>query len=871
MQDRRSRVAASILALLTAGSIWLSAGTLAISDGDTGRIAVLPSFWILGVLAAAAIAVAAIAKLRLEHAWPLAIGLVLWLPFLPTPIPTGFLIWQGPLECLIWVLVAAGLLVARGPKVPGLFTAPARAPWIAAMLVAVASLVVFSQVRGVIPGGDEPHYLAATQSLLHDGDLKVANNYAQGDYLDYFPGRLEPHYLVRALGGEIYSIHAPGVSVIVLPAFAVAGYAGAVVMIVLIAALTWRLAFRVSGGDAGSAWVGVAAVFLTTPYFFHTFAIYPEVIGGLCVLAGTWLLFELADGRDVSGRVLIAAGAGLAILPWLHSRFAVLAGILGVLIVARLANRARSLADVSRFLSVPAIAGLAWFAFFYVIWGSASPMAPYGADTSTSASYIVRGLIGLLFDQQFGVVSTAPIYAVAAFGWMILLRRQPRLAIELLLLSVPYAITVASYAMWWAGSAAPARFLVSVLPLAALPIAVAWKEHRSSFLMIVLLASVALILPRAFVESGRFIVNNRGAIDGTLGWLSPLVDLPFALPSVHRDGGADAIRDAAVWLALFVVSATLASTLTKRASRSFGEGGRAIAFAWTSSALAFAVALTSAIGIVGDFQGVAMITPDRSKLAAVSGYRPSIHQTIVALDARRPLGADEFLAAMDIDVASPAVRLNRVPAGDYEVRVTTPPASPGSLAMFVGRNDPPIEAPPLDDLLEGRSSFRLRLPVAVQTLNLMTKDDVGVGASWLRLHPVHVRSSPTGRNALRATRYGHARVFFFDDWAYLERDGFWTRAEGSSTVVIDADDAARLSGLPISVTAGLVPTTVRLSIGGWEESLSLEVGQKREVVLPPPDDGAWTLRIQSGPGFRPSEREPGNRDVRKLAAWIAIH
>ena len=72
----------------------------------------------------------------------------------------------------------------------------------------------------MIPGGDEPHYLAATQSLLHDGDLRVANNYANGDYLEYFPGRLEPHFLKRAASGEIYSIHAPGVSVIVLPAFA---------------------------------------------------------------------------------------------------------------------------------------------------------------------------------------------------------------------------------------------------------------------------------------------------------------------------------------------------------------------------------------------------------------------------------------------------------------------------------------------------------------------------------------------------------------------------------------------------------------------------------------------------------------------------
>ena len=716
-----------------------------------------------------------------------------------------------------------------------------------------------------MPGGDEPHYVAATQSLLHEADLKVANNYAQGDYLDYFPGRLEPHYLVRGVGGEIYSVHAPGVSVIILPAFALAGYAGSVAMIVLIAALgaalTWRLAYRISGADAGSAWVGVAAVFFTAPYFFHTFAIYPEVIGSLCVLTGVWLLVELAGGRTPSTRALIAVGAALATLPWLHSRFAVLAGIIGILAAARLATRARAVATVVTFLSVPAVAGAAWFAFFYFTWGSPSPTAPYGADTSTSASYIVRGLIGLLVDQQFGVLTTAPIYAVAVIGWIVLLRRDSRLAIELLLIVVPYSLTVASYAMWWAGSAAPARFLVSILPLAALPIAVAWKAHRRSFVMVLLLASIALILPRALVESGRLIINNRGAIDGTLMFLSSLVDLPLGLPSVHRDGGTDAIRAAAVWLALFVGAATIASLVAKRG----------LAVTWTVSALTFAIATTMAVGVVGAFQDAAIPTPDRSRLAAIGAYRPAMHRTVVAIDANRRLTADEFLSDMSIDINAPAVRLNRVPAGDYEIKVTTPPLAPGPLAVFVGRNDPPIEAPQLDELVEGQPQFRLRLPVAVQTLNLMARGGVGQGASWLTVTPVQPKTASVDRYALRATRYGHARVFFFDDWAYLEADGFWTRADGEATVVIDADDASKLSGLPISVTAGLVPTTVQLSIGSWEQRLVLEPGQKQDLALPPPVEGTWTLRIRSGAGFRPSEREPGNRDVRKLAAWFAIH
>src|SRR5262245_5783285 len=338
MAHRRSQVAASIVALLTSISLWLSAGTVAVVSGDTHRIAALPSIWILLGFATVAVVAARTAKFRLGESWPLLATLLIWLPFLPGRVPAAFLIWQGPAEGFVWLIATAGVIASRPPGIPAAFERPDRAPWIAAALVAVAAFAAFTQVRQVVPGGDEPHYLAATQSILKDFDLPVANNSASGDYLDCLPGRLEPHFLKRSTSGEIYSIHAPGVSIVVLPAFAIAGYAGAVLTMILIAALTtaitWRLAWRVSGSAAG-AWAGAAAVFATTPYFFHTFTIYPEIIGSLLVAIGAWLLIDLADGKDASARRLVATGAALALLPWLHSRFAVIAAALGMIFVLR--------------------------------------------------------------------------------------------------------------------------------------------------------------------------------------------------------------------------------------------------------------------------------------------------------------------------------------------------------------------------------------------------------------------------------------------------------------------------------------------------------------------------------------------------------
>jgi hypothetical protein len=824
--DVRSRIAASGLALLAAVSVWLSAGI--VFGGDTvTRIAVLPSIWILVPLAVTTVAVAWFARLELEHAWPLAISVVVWLPFLPYQVPGSFLVWDGPIEAIVWLVVIAGLVAARPPAIPAALGNARIAPWLAAAAMAVSSLVVFSQVRNVIPGGDEPHYLAATQSLLHDADLKVANNYESGEYLEYFPGRLEPHFLKRSTSGEIYSIHAPGVSVIVLPAFAIAGYRGAVVTMILFAALSaalaWRLAFAISNSLTG-AWIGVAAVFASAPYFFHTFTIYPEVIGGFCVLAGVWLLLQLADERDVSARALVAVGALLAILPWLHSRFAVLAGISGLLIAARLAARPPALKRILAFLSVPAVLGAVWFAFFYLIWGSPNPAAPYGPDTGTSATYIPRGVIGLLFDQQFGVMVTAPIYVMAAIGGVALMRARPRLAIELALIVIPYAAAVASYAMWWGGAAAPARFLVAVLPLAVLPVAYGSAGSRTfrAVALVLAVVSAALLLPRAFEEDGRFLFNNRGGVDATIEWLTRSVDLSLALPSVHRDGGTAAVRDGLIWLVVFGATVLLGGL----AVRTHSTAAR-----FAAAALATALAVVVASTIVWSLRGQSVIAPERARLATLAAYRPAWHQAPA-----------DFLGRLTIDVNM--ARLSRLPAGEYRLSRGEP------WQVLVGRNDQPIAF----------AGDRLRLPVMLQSPTLL--------ARGLTLTPIAVTRPVVNRNATHAAQYADRRVYAFDERAYLERDGFWMRANGTTDVVIETGDGS--GGLPISITAGAVPTTIELSVGSWERSFSLTAGERQEVVLPPAPSGVWPLRLRAGAGFRPSERDPGNRDVRLLSAWVAL-
>src|SRR5262249_13096576 len=158
-----------------------------------------------------------------------------------------------------------------------------------------------------------------------------------------------------------YSIHAPGVPVLIAPAFALGGYRGVVVFLIILSslgsALSWYLAWRVTG-DEGAAWFGWAAVTLSATTIFQSFTIFPDGPGAVIVLTGVWALVrtedEAASGAE-SVTPWVLHGAALATLPWMHARLAIVAGCLGGLILLRLANTRNAAGKAVAFLAVPAI------------------------------------------------------------------------------------------------------------------------------------------------------------------------------------------------------------------------------------------------------------------------------------------------------------------------------------------------------------------------------------------------------------------------------------------------------------------------------------------------------------------------------------
>src|SRR6187401_3230839 len=275
MNSRPRDPGALVAALAWAVGTWAALGTVALTgDTTTSRLGLLPPVWLLFALAVVACGAVYALRLGAPAAAPLWLALVALLPWLPGPIPAAFLLFDGPLGwlvCLAPVIVLA-MQAGRG-RWSQLLAAPIRTQLgIAGLCAACFYAAAAWRVAPVIPGGDEPHYLIITQSLLTDGDLRIENNHARRDYLSYVRADLKPDYLRRGRDGAIYSIHSPGLAVLVLPAFALGGYLGVTIFLVLISAagsiLAWRAGYRLTG-DAGAAWVGWAAVALSAPFFFR--------------------------------------------------------------------------------------------------------------------------------------------------------------------------------------------------------------------------------------------------------------------------------------------------------------------------------------------------------------------------------------------------------------------------------------------------------------------------------------------------------------------------------------------------------------------------------------------------------------------------
>jgi hypothetical protein len=449
-----------------AGWLVVAALFLLAAGGAASR----PGGWLLGVpgILPLLLTIAAAAMLAWRcglaaGAGALGLGAVPLLLLLGAPVPGLRALSGPPLAAL--ALAGVAVAAARARRLPpGWLLLPA-----AFALYAAVSTRVQAQVG---PEGDEPHYLMVAESLLRDRDVSLERDYVEGRYRAFYPRDLAPHYRVRGRDGEIYSLHAVGLSVLILPAYAVGGYPAVSYFMALLAALLARevraLARGWGLGEAVSEATGWA-VALSPPLVHYAGLVFTEVPAALAVAVA------LRRGRDLSeakAADVITLAAALAVLPWLNVRYAALAALLLLFSLARRPSL-RASAVLLGFAAATA-AGLVLY--HHTLYGFLDPRRVYGRRPEITLATLPEGLPGLLLDQEFGLLVYAPVLVLAIPGLALLFRRTPRGVLVAAGLVVVTLVLAGAWPMWRGGWNPPARFLLPVLPALALGVAGSFQK-----------------------------------------------------------------------------------------------------------------------------------------------------------------------------------------------------------------------------------------------------------------------------------------------------------------------------------------------------------------------------------------------------------
>lgn len=816
--------------------------------------------------------------------------------------------WSGPILLAVWL--AVGLLLLRSTRVAAM---RARPGWSAsafagsapadrrglgggwsggrsAFRAGLVALVVFGlaawRAAPSMLEGDEPHYLVITQSLLLDGDLRIDNNHRRGDYRAYYGGELAPHYQRIGRGGAIYSIHAPGLSAIVLPAFALGGYRGVVAFLVLIAAagsaLAWWVSWLATRRDT-AAWFGWAAVTFPVTTVFHTFSVYPDGLGGVLALTGVWALLRTEKGdrphfprprRKMGPVPFFWHGVALAVLPWLHSRFAVLAGTLGALIVLRLSRTSNPAAKAAAFLCAPAASAALWLGYFMALYGTPDPSVPYSPGQMGSFAWVPSGIAGLLFDQRFGLLPYAPVlaFAIAGFVPMLIARSTRRLAVELLFVIIPYLLAVGQFAMWWGGNSAPARFFVPVLPVLCVPAAILWTKLEGRPERLLPLAALCFTVfvtgIVVFADRGRMAFNAREMPALWLEWLANAANLAQATPSWARESVPTFVRDVSVW-----VGALLAALFAARAGfRHVSPRAQAVVLAW-ALAIAVMVATTSVWSLAG-VEGRHILSAQLQMLRAIAASPDAL---LIDLGRARIISTGSLVHRLRIEAVRPLptgragrestlFQFARVPAGHY--RVLPPPNARGWLMVGIGRDQFSLQTTALS---VPPQSIDLDFPVNVRAIVVRGDEDARQTVDRIAIEPLAVAANNawSGETARTAVKYRSAAVFFLDDRSFPEPEGFWIGGARATMFVVRPDQRAQ--SVSLVVRNGPSANHAVLEAGHERSDLEFAAGEERRIRVPvDPARSASLVRVRVTGGFRPSAEDSASRDTRFLGLYVRV-
>jgi len=392
--------------------------------------------------------------------------------------------------------------------------------------------------------GDEPHYLLMTHSLLNDGDLNLIDEYSDEDYRPFYPHHLDPKPSDLVTDTEIRSRGLGFTfSVILIPAYWVAGYAGVSVFMIFLTVLLLVQTFRFYCDVTDEPRIAFAIVLIlgtTIPILLYAYRVYPDIAGALIIVT----CLRLLSSSDFIIRrkhypLLLVMLSGLLIL--LKFRFFFPSIVLLVAGLALLKSRPR------RMLQYGFVAGLVVMGYFVVDvllfhgelfarrFGEIDQLMLYLPDL---ASFGV--IPGIFLDQESGIIWLAPVFLMVIPG--IRLWSRPRSAVFwCCCLILPLTIvSLLGHAAWHSLPTPPLRYMIPALPAISVFMVSSLRRYHEMRISLRLFLSLCILF--SYLIAFALIVSpdwQNNYADGTAKIFEAIareIDIPLTsvLPSLTR-------------------------------------------------------------------------------------------------------------------------------------------------------------------------------------------------------------------------------------------------------------------------------------------------------------------------------------------------
>ncbi len=326
--------------------------------------------------------------------------------------------------------------------------------------------------EGVTFSGDEPNYLLTTHSLLYDKDINLANNYANQDYFHFYSKAENPRFRLGIYGqygkkgkDEIYPINLPGISVLMLPWYALSQlFSGKALTFILKGSLAvWAVLLGLQiyllirerwrrEGLALGVWLFYS---FSAPVLFYALHLYPEIP---IALASVYVYRRVTSGATLSKGALLFMGFVLGTFAWFGLKYNLILGPLIVVAFLHLWKSQRPRSRILLFLMFPMLGTALFYVFVYSLYGTFSPLAVYEGIMSAERSQALKAawlayplwartdtFFDYFLDQRDGLLLYAPIYFFALAGMVEAFRKAKKELASLLFIALPFLLNYAFF------------------------------------------------------------------------------------------------------------------------------------------------------------------------------------------------------------------------------------------------------------------------------------------------------------------------------------------------------------------------------------------------------------------------------------------